>query len=189
MCLHRSEQRFTWKAALPSQFLALLRPRIAPGVEVGDNSTVRLDMANMPQPDCLLFVQPEHGGRSALTKTAISKALPDLVAEGCRQQRRQSGSGEQAHCLSPQRCSGVCRLEGARAPNPCAYMSARENGFELLVPAADGVLRGEVFLGLWLDPTALVRGDVYALLALVQQGLSSHEHVDFAAKLEQARIV
>ena len=34
-----------------------------PGVEVGDNSTVRLDLDNMPQPDCLLFVQPEHGGR------------------------------------------------------------------------------------------------------------------------------
>ena len=34
-----------------------------PGVEVGDNSTVRLDLDNMPQPDCLLFIQPEHGGR------------------------------------------------------------------------------------------------------------------------------
>ena len=26
-----------------------------PGVEVGDNSTVRLDLDNVPQPDCLLF--------------------------------------------------------------------------------------------------------------------------------------
>src|SRR5271169_3741904 len=34
-----------------------------PGVEVGDNSTVRLDIDNMPQPDCLLFIQPEHRGK------------------------------------------------------------------------------------------------------------------------------
>src|SRR5918912_4518761 len=34
-----------------------------PGVEVGDNSTVRLDLDNEPQPDCLLFIQPGHGGQ------------------------------------------------------------------------------------------------------------------------------
>ncbi len=34
-----------------------------PGLELGDNSTVRLDVANEPQPDCLLFIQPEHGGQ------------------------------------------------------------------------------------------------------------------------------
>ena len=34
-----------------------------PGAEGGDNSTVRLDLDNMPQPDLLLFIQPEHGGR------------------------------------------------------------------------------------------------------------------------------
>lgn len=64
----------------------------------------------------------------------------------------------------------------------------RDEGFEFLLPAADGVLRSTVFPGLWLEPSALVRGDVYAVLALVQQGLSSQEHVDFAAKLEKARM-
>ena len=45
-----------------------------------------------------------------------------------------------------------------------------------------------MFPGLWLDPAALVRGDVNAVLALVQQGLSSREHVDFVAQLEKSRI-
>ena len=35
---------------------------------------------------------------------------------------------------------------------------------------------------------ALVRGDVNAVLAVVQQGLSSREHVDFVAQLEKSRI-
>ena len=65
----------------------------------------------------------------------------------------------------------------------------RDEGFEPLLPDADGILRSTVFPGLWLDPAALMRGDVNAVLALVQQGLSSPEHVDFVAQLEQARIV
>jgi hypothetical protein len=45
-----------------------------------------------------------------------------------------------------------------------------------------------VFSGLWLDPAALMRGDVNAVLAVVQQGLNSPEHADFVARLERARI-
>jgi hypothetical protein len=33
-----------------------------PGVQGGDNSSVRLDTANEPQPDTLLYVLPSHGG-------------------------------------------------------------------------------------------------------------------------------
>jgi hypothetical protein len=43
-----------------------------PGVEVGDNSTVRLDIDNMPQPDCLLFDQPEHGGQVRIGEFSLS---------------------------------------------------------------------------------------------------------------------
>src|SRR5262245_52371035 len=34
-----------------------------PGVRAGDNSTVRLDLENEPQPDLTLLVDPGHGGR------------------------------------------------------------------------------------------------------------------------------
>jgi len=64
----------------------------------------------------------------------------------------------------------------------------RDEGFEPLLPVADGILRSTVFPGLWLDPAALVRGDVNAVFALVQQGLRCPEHVEFVARLEQARI-
>ena len=64
----------------------------------------------------------------------------------------------------------------------------RDDGFEPLLPGADGILRSEVFPGLWLDQAALTRGDVNAVLAIFQQGLSSREHVDFVAQLEKSRI-
>ena len=35
-----------------------------PGLEGGDNPSVRLDLGNMPQPDCLLFISHECGGQA-----------------------------------------------------------------------------------------------------------------------------
>jgi Uma2 family endonuclease len=63
-----------------------------------------------------------------------------------------------------------------------------EERYKPLNPAADGILRSTVFPGLWLDPAALMRGDVNAVFAMVQQGLNSPEHTDFVARLERARI-
>ena len=65
----------------------------------------------------------------------------------------------------------------------------RGGRFNLVSLPADGVLRSEVFPGLWLDTAALMRGDVYAVLAIVQQGMDTPEHADFVARLAGARIV
>jgi hypothetical protein len=46
-----------------------------------------------------------------------------------------------------------------------------------------GLVHSEVFPGLWLDPAALVRGDLATVLATVQQGLTSPEHHAFVARL------
>ena len=59
----------------------------------------------------------------------------------------------------------------------------REGRFELMPPAADGILRSTVFPGLWLDPTALVRGEKATVKAILQHGLNSPEHADFVARL------
>jgi hypothetical protein len=60
--------------------------------------------------------------------------------------------------------------------------------YEALKPAADGILRRTVFPGLWLHPASLIRGDVNAVFAIVQQGLNSAGHADFVARLERHRI-
>ena len=53
-------------------WLFLYRAR-TPGVEGGDNASVRLDLGSMPQPDCLLFVSPNTVVMSRSTKTATWK--------------------------------------------------------------------------------------------------------------------
>ncbi|MHB1559408.1 MAG: hypothetical protein ACYC61_18320 [Isosphaeraceae bacterium] len=52
-------------------------------------------------------------------------------------------------------------------------------------PPADGILRSEVFPGLWLDAAALVRNDRKAVQAALQQGLDSPEHAEFVTRLAQ----
>src|SRR5262245_26566142 len=39
-----------------------------PGVEAGDNGSVRLDLDNMPQPDGLLIISPECGGQARFSE-------------------------------------------------------------------------------------------------------------------------
>ena len=48
---------------------------------------------------------------------------------------------------------------------------------------AEGLYRSEIFPDLWLDPAALLRGDLATVLAVVQRGLASPEHTAFAARL------
>ena len=59
----------------------------------------------------------------------------------------------------------------------------REGRYDRLLPGADGVYRSEVFLGLWLDAAALVRGDMAGVLAVLQKGIASPEHAAFVARL------
>src|SRR5262249_7546545 len=51
-----------------------------PGVYAGDNSTVRLDLPNEPQPDALLLIDPDRGGRVTFTDGYITGG-PELAAE------------------------------------------------------------------------------------------------------------
>jgi len=50
-----------------------------------------------------------------------------------------------------------------------------------------GLVRGEVFPGLRLDPAALLQRDTAAVLKRVQEGLGGPEPVEFVSRLERAR--
>ena len=62
----------------------------------------------------------------------------------------------------------------------------RGSEYEQLPAGPDGIVRSEVFLGLWLDPEALVRGDLAQVLAVLQQGIASPEHAAFVQRLQGA---
>ncbi len=52
-----------------------------PGVRVADNASVRLDMGNMPQPDCLMFIPADSGGQAHVDQDGYVNGAPEFIAE------------------------------------------------------------------------------------------------------------
>ena len=164
-------------------WIFLYRAR-TPGTEAGDNPSVRLDSGNMPQPDAVLFIQPEYRGQIKIDDDGYINGAPDLVAE--------VSASTETHDLHEKRSAyqrnGVREYIVWRTPRfELDWFVLHEAGYERLPPAEDGTLRSKVFPGLWLDPAALMRDDFDTLLKVLQQGLDSAEHAEFIARLEQTR--
>jgi len=151
-----------------------------PSVEASDNVTVRLDLDNEPQPDALLFIDSTCGGQARIDADGYIEDAPELVAEVAA----SSASYDLHAKLRVYRRNGVCEYIVWRVlDKEIDWFTLRSGQYERLPLDAEGLYRSEVFPGLWLDPAALLRGDLAAVLAVVQRGLASPEHAAFAARL------
>jgi Uma2 family endonuclease len=156
-----------------------------PGVETGDNSTVLLDLDNAPHPDSLLFIQQEYGGKVKINEDGYIENAPDFVGEIAA----SSASYDLHDKLNVYRRNGVKEYVVHRVlDGQVDWFVLREGRFEALAASPDGLLRSTIFPGLWLDPAALIRGDAAVVMEVVQRGLSSPEHAEFAARLQAARV-
>ena len=151
-----------------------------PGVGVADNTSVRLDLDNEPQPDALLLIDPAYGGQSRRSADDFIEGAPELVAEVA-----SSSVSYDLHAkLHVYRRNGVREYVVWRVLNQeIDWFVLRAGQYERLPLDANGLLRSVVFAGLWLDPAALVQGNLARVLAVVQQGIASPEHTTFFAHL------
>lgn len=152
-----------------------------PGVRLGDNATVRLDYENEVQPDALLRLEPAWGGRSRLTEDDYLEGPPELIVE--------IAASSAAYDLYDKRRvyqrAGVQEYLALQMYEERAdWFILRQGVYEPLEPDAAGVLRSQVFPGLWLAPAALLAGDLAAVLAVLQEGLASPGHAAFVARLQ-----
>jgi Uma2 family endonuclease len=151
-----------------------------PGVETGDNSTARLDIDNEPQPDAVLLIDPASGGQAHISTDDYIEEAPEFVAEVAA----SSVSIDLHTKFRIYQRSGVREYLVWRVLDQAVdWFVLRAGQYEQLVPDTRGVLRSEVFPGLWLDTAALLRGDIAAVLATVQHGLASPEHGAFVLRL------
>jgi Uma2 family endonuclease len=162
-------------------WLALYRSA-TPGVVGGDNATVRLDYENVVQPDALLRLEPALGGHSHVTEDDYLAGPPELVVE--------IAASSASYDLHDKRRvyarNGVQEYLVAQAyEQRVDWFVLREGVYESLLPDDNGVLRSEVFPGLWLPVDALWAGDLALMLAVLQQGLASPEHAAYLASLQQ----
>lgn len=155
-----------------------------PGVGAADNTSIRLDLDNMPQPDAFLFILPECGGQARISEDDYIEGAPELVAEVAS----SSASYDLHEKQSVYRRSSVLEYVVWRVLDQrLDWFVLRRGRYEPMALPADGVLRSKVFPGLWLDPPALLAGDLAKVLAVLQQGLQSPEHTDFVNRLAQAK--
>jgi hypothetical protein len=152
------------------------------GVRVGDNTTIRLDLDNEPQPDALMYLEKIYGGQSSIDAEGYLVGGPELVAEvAASTVSMDRNSKMRVYRRNNIREYIIWRVED-RAVD---WFVLRDGQYEPLQRTADGLLCSEQFPGLWLDPDALLAFDLARVLQVVQRGLSGPEHAAFVATLQK----
>jgi Uma2 family endonuclease len=155
-----------------------------PGVEGGDNGSLRLDLDNMPQPDAFLRILESCGGQSRIDADDYVDGAPELIAEVAA----TSASYDLHDKMNVYRRNGVKEYIVWRTfDRAIDYFILRDGRYDALAPAARGILQSQVFPGLWLDRVSLIAGDLQKVAAVLQKGLASAKHTAFVNRLKKAR--
>ncbi|MGF1515943.1 MAG: Uma2 family endonuclease [Elainellaceae cyanobacterium] len=151
-----------------------------PGVRMGDNPTVRLDVDNEPQPDALLMIDEVCGGGARISADGYVEGSPELVAEVAASSAAiDTGDKKRAY-----RRSGVVEYVVWQVfDQKLDWYHLKDDDYVPLECDQQGILRSVVFPGLWLDSAAMLAGDMPTVLAVQQQGLASEAHQEFLGQL------
>jgi hypothetical protein len=153
-----------------------------PGVRGGDNATLRLPLQNRPQPDICLIVEPSHGGQVQIVDRYIVGG-PELVAEVAA----TSVNYDLTDKLDVYRRNNVREYVVWRVfDREIDWFVLRGGQYERLALSPEGFFKSEVLPGLWLDPAALIRGDMARVAQIAQLGITSPEHAGFVTRLQEA---
>jgi Uma2 family endonuclease len=154
-----------------------------PGVRGADNATLRLPLANRPQPDACLLILPAHGGQVRVDDDGYIGGGPELGAEVAA----TSENYDLHDKLDLYRQNNVREYVVWRVFDQTVdWFVLRGGRYDPLPLDADGVYRSRVLPGLWLDAAALVAGDMARVAQVAQQGIASPDHADFVKRLRDA---
>jgi Uma2 family endonuclease len=160
-----------------------LYKKSTPGVFSPSNATTILEPGDEVQPDGQLRIREESGGSTRIIDGYVT-GPPELVVE--------IGVTSRAFDLGPKKAA--YERAGVReylfigiAPDDIHWFALRDGAFVELKTDGDGLYRSETFPGLWLDPIALLSGDLDTLILALDRGLATPEHADFVARLGVGR--
>jgi Uma2 family endonuclease len=155
---------------------------LTPGVAIGDTPTVRLDPDNRPQPDAVLLIDSAAGGQARISADDYIEGAPELVVEVAA-----SSAAIDLHSKKT-----VYRRNGVQEyivwqtfENRLDWFSLRQGEYESIAADPKGILKSQVFPGLWLAIESLLQGAMPRVLAVLQEGLASAEHGEFLRQLAQ----
>jgi Uma2 family endonuclease len=154
-----------------------------PGVDGGDNSTVRLRIGeNEPQPDGFLRILPSHGGQTRNVKGYV-EGSPELMAE-----ITASSASYDLHDkrLAYQRNGAREYVVWRTLEKAIDWFVLRDGVFQSLAADKSGVFKSLVFPGLWLDTKAMLRGNMARVLQTLERGLDTPQHAAFVRALRHS---
>ncbi|MDZ8184048.1 MAG: Uma2 family endonuclease [Nostoc sp. ChiSLP02] len=151
-----------------------------PGVRLGDNPTVRLDLDNEPQPDAILLIDAACGGQSHIGSDGYVEGAPELVAEVAA----SSATKDLYDKKRAYRRNGIQEyIVWQVFEQTVSWFSLQNGEYVPLLLNASGIIESQIFPGLWLDVSALVSDNMQQVLTVLQTGLNSAEHQAFAQQL------
>lgn len=155
-----------------------------PGVEGGDNSTLRLGREDEPQPDGFLRILPAFGGQSQTAEDGYIVGSPELIGEIAA----TSASIDLGVKWRVYRRRGVKEYVVWRVYDQAIDWFTQNGGQSQALPCdSAGIYRSRVFPGLWLDSKAMIAGDSARVLKVLRGGLRSAEHATFVKSLQQKK--
>src|ERR1035438_4774220 len=150
-----------------------------PGCRPSLEATWLMGERNVPQPDITLTILPERGGQSRV-EGQYHAGAPELIVEvAVSSYSRDFGAKKRLYERMGVR-EYVIAVPGAREVR---WYELTPAGYQTLEPGSDGIFRSRCFPGLWLDTAALWDLDLARANAVLQQGLATPEHAEFAAQL------
>lgn len=130
-----------------------------PGLLVADNTTVRLDPLNEPQPDLLLM---REDGQARMDDDGFIRGAPEFIAEIAA----SSASYDLHQKKRAYHRAGVREyLVWIADGNRLVWWRLVEDEFEEISADEDGLMASAEFPGLVIDPQALTTGDLAAALS------------------------
>lgn len=151
-----------------------------PGIRIADNTSLRLDVDNEPQPDVSVWIDDPTGQALRVPKEGFLEVVPELIIEVAA----SSAAYDLHDKLNVYRRNRVQEyLVLVIYERETRWHTWREGEYQLLEPDEEGILRSRVFPGLWLHPERFWEGDLAGVLAVLQRGLESHEHQAFVRRL------
>ncbi|MEM1393457.1 MAG: Uma2 family endonuclease [Cyanobacteria bacterium P01_H01_bin.150] len=147
-----------------------------PGLILGDNSTVRLDLDNEQQPDVVLLFDDKNGEQARISEDDYIEDAPELVAEVAA----SSASNDLHEKKNAYRRNGVLEyIVWQVFENKIDWFYLQNGEYISLEADAEGIIKSKIFPGLWLATSALLAGEMNQVLKVLQQGLNSSEHAEF----------
>ncbi len=157
-----------------------------PGVRLGIEPTVRLDRDNEPQPDGVLLITPTSQGQSRLSDDDYIEGAPELVIE--------IAASSVAIDLHDKK--KVYGRNGVKEyivwqifESKLDWFSLQQGEYVSLEVDADGIIKSQVFPGLWLSIYDFLVCNMQQVLAVLQLGLNSPEYQIFVQQLSSQNSV